>query len=243
MLTDVVVVSPPGAFWPDLVMKIYPGPTDPLIIHDIKGLEPVAADVNTHAYGGGDGEFYAGSHIGKRNIVITFGLNDYAGSDSVAAARRALYFYFMPKSFKSKLRFVFDNRSSVEIEGYTESTEGDRFVQDPEMQVSFICPKPHFWALPVRQVSGKSNEANSLVPYEGSAAGGFVLELLGGNDGYYGDVFIESKVPSEPLWRTIAFYPITIWQGSSLFVSTHQGYKRAEVRLIVNIPVNQIVMG
>lgn len=238
MLTSMVVVSPPGAFWADLVIPLYPSPTDPLIIRDVKGLEPVSATVNSRGYANEvDGEFYTGSHVGKRNIVILLGLNN-KDAQSVAEARKKIYFYFMPKNFKTKLRFLFDDRANAEIEGYIESTTGDRFTKDPEIQISVICPKPNFFST-ARQINGQSNAADSEAPYAGSAGGALILELFAGATNYVGDIFIESKESiSSPTYRTMSFYGITIPAGSKLFVSTHQGNKRAEIQGSGN-PINQ----
>lgn len=240
MVTSVVVVSPPGAYWPDLVVPLYPGPDSLLSIRDIKGLEPVAATVNSRPYGPVDGEFYTGSRVGKRNIVLTFGLNNISG-DSVSRARHEIYFYFIPKNFKTKLRFYFDDRPPLEIEGYTESTSGDRFTQDPEMQVSFICPKPNLYSTTVREVNGQSgaSPANYPAPYEGSAAGGLIFELFAGSSPFNGDVSIETKPSPGSPYRAMLFEGISIPAYGNFFVSTYQGDKRAEVRRTAGSPLNQ----
>ncbi len=117
--------------------------TGPFHIRDITGLGPVKADVNSQGFGSLDGEYYTGSHVGKRNIVMTLGLNPGSYYGSVAAMRRILYAYLMPKG-NPILRFIFADRPPVQIEGYVESLEPTLFAKDPEVQVSIMCPKPFF---------------------------------------------------------------------------------------------------
>ncbi len=78
--------------------------TDALQIRNIEGLGPVKASVNTSPFGSVDGESYTGSNVGKRNIVMTLGLNPNWRDQSMASLRQLLYAYFMPKQFV-KLRF------------------------------------------------------------------------------------------------------------------------------------------
>lgn len=228
MITKVVNVAPPGAYWSDLEINLSAGPDDLLELRKIDGLEPVVANVNTAEFGNLDGEFFNGSHVGKRNIVFTFGLNTKTGRVSVDAARQQLYFYFPNRDGRMTLRFEFDNRDPVQIDGYMESIQGDRFVEDPELQVSIICPKPNFLIVPSIWVNGVTGDSNDeAAPYEGSATGGLVFELNAGSGGYSGDVYLESKVTGTSDWSSMHFSDIVLPANSKLRVNTHQGTKSA----------------
>lgn len=121
--------------------------TDPVQIRDIKGLEPVKAAISTQALGttakSNRGEAYQGSSVGARNIVLTMGLNPDWADQTVEGLRQLLYAYFMTPLW-CKLRFFSDIRPPVDIEGYVESMDPNIFSEDPEVQVSIICPKPDF---------------------------------------------------------------------------------------------------
>jgi hypothetical protein len=75
--------------------------------------------------------------------VLTLGLNPNWVDQTVASLRRVLYRYLMPEAW-TKLRFFSDDMPTVDIEGYVESFDPNMFTQDPEIQVSIICPKPDF---------------------------------------------------------------------------------------------------
>lgn len=233
LLTSIDYVAPPGAAWPNLRMEMVPSdPFDPLQIRNVTGLEPVTATINTKGYGVVDGEFYVGSSVPKRNIVITLALNTIAGATSVAGARAILYRYFLPKN-AVHLQFNFSDRDPVMIEGYVESLTGDRFVQDPEMQLSVICPQPNFQAITPTVVTGDSsssdtpNEEETL--YIGDASSGIIFEMdAGGSSVFSGDLEIRSELAGS--LRTMTFNGIYIPQDWTLVVDTRQGHKIVEAR-------------
>lgn len=182
MLTNIVVVAPPGAGWPDFEIPMFtPGPNG-LFVSKVDGLTPVAKTVNTQPDASGEGEFFVGTQRGKRNIVLTIGMES-RGFD-VDFARNQLYGFFYTQG-NLRLRFEFDNRDSVEIDGYPETHEGDRFVQDLETQISIICPKPNFIESISRTVHGGS-EPNPVM-----------VEVINGGDQSIG--FLVKVTPSGPL--------------------------------------------
>lgn len=117
--------------------------TDPIQVRKIDGLGPVKAQINTGQYGSISGEYFRGSSRGKRNIVITVGLNPNWFDQTMESLRTILYSYFMPEN-EVKLRFTSSHMAQVDIEGIVESMEPNIFSRDPEIQVSIICPKPEF---------------------------------------------------------------------------------------------------
>lgn len=181
MLTHVTVVPPPGAAWPEFTMPMFVPGDNGLFISKVEGLTPVAQNVVTKDYGVGDGEYFVGKHRGKRNIVLTLGMES-RGID-IEAARGELYAFFYTQS-SLKLRLEFDNREDVVIDGYPETHEGDRFVSDPETQISIICPRPNFIDPTEQTETGlaSNDEVGSphLTPveYYGDQSAGFRIRIL-----------------------------------------------------------------
>lgn len=155
--------------------------TDPIQIRKIDGLGPVPAILSTGKYGSTDGEYYTGSSLGKRNIVLTIGLNPDWADQTIEFLRQILYTYFMPKK-DVKLRFTSNHMATVEIDGYVESMDPNIFTEDPEIQVSIICPKPDFIATNETIINGVTlalpDGAPTIVEYQGSVPSGFNLKVV-----------------------------------------------------------------
>lgn len=128
---------------------------DPLQIRDMQGLGPVKATINTTQIAQ-RGTTYVGSNSGNRNIVLIIGFNPDWVNYTVASLREKVYGYFMPEQ-PVTLRIFRDDGPPVEIDGYTESCEPNIFSQDPEMQISVICPQPDFIAVSPSVVEGTAD--------------------------------------------------------------------------------------
>lgn len=126
---------------------------NPFQIRGIDGIGPNKADILTATLGGLDGEQYSGSSSGKRNIVITMGLNPDWQTQTIESLRQELYKYFMPK-LGGRYRFISTHLPTCEILGYVESLEPNIFSKDPEIQISIICPQPDFIAVDETVVNG-----------------------------------------------------------------------------------------
>lgn len=185
MLTKVEVHSPHESISvPALTLSLGEGGanTEPIQIRDIQGLGPVKANVNTTALGSIDGEYYTGSSVGKRNIVMTLGLNPNWVDQSMSSLRQLLYAYFMPK-LKVNLRFFSTTMATVEINGYIESFDPNIFTKDPEIQISIICPDPDFVDIVATVVEGVVNNVATIpevfteINYVGTVRTGFVLKV------------------------------------------------------------------
>ena len=112
---------------------------DEYYILDIQGLTVPKVKVNTKEFAGFDGSSYNSSKVEERNIVINIMLRG-----DIETSRQRLYRIFL---IKREITIYFRNKyRSLKIKGYTESIEGDLFVQQEQMQVSVICPKPFFEA-------------------------------------------------------------------------------------------------
>ena len=175
--------------------------SDPLRIRRIDGLGPVDASVNTSSYGQIDGESYSGSSIGKRNIVLTIGFNPNWIDQRIESLRAILYKYVMPKS-RVRMRFTSTHMPTVEIFGYVESCEPNIFSQDPEMQVSIICPEPYFKDVSATVVNGVTQAIGATtgddIDYEGSVDAGFVLYVeKGSGSDYTGPMHVVNAAPNQ----------------------------------------------
>lgn len=145
--------------------------------HD--GLGPVKADITTSPYAEIDGEAFLGDSVGKRNIVLKIGLNPDWADQTMEGLRMLLYAYFMPK-FPVRLRFTSTHLPTCEISGYVESMDPNMFSKDPEINVSIICPSPHFVAVTPTVVNGVATNGGAAPPqitYEGSVPTGMTVEV------------------------------------------------------------------
>lgn len=231
MLQTVIFRSLKPDVYADLTIPVInPSSSQPIFIRDITGLEPAAATINSKGYGGMDGEFYIGRQIGKRNIVMKFGLNTNGGYSSVSAARGLIYGYMMTKA-QVLLRFITDDHVPVEISGYVETLTPSRFTDDPEMSVSIICPKPNFVLPSRKEVSGSAGTDPDEVEifYNGNLPTGIGLILDMGNADYVGSVILETRI-SEPVYQTFSLYNDTfLSRDDQLWINTEQGTKGVEV--------------
>lgn len=155
--------------------------SDPLQILNIDGLGPVEASISTSSYATLDGETYVGSNVGKRNITLTLGLNPYWTEYSSSSDLRQLaYQYFMPKN-EVTLIFTSTNLPVCEISGYVESVTPNIFSVNPELQVSIICPFPHFQDVEFTVVSGSVTQRPTLttttIPYIGTVPTGIIIDF------------------------------------------------------------------
>lgn len=217
MITKVEVFSAqPGA--PELSLGGFYANLDPVQLRDIQGLGPVKADIQTEPFATGDGELYKGSTVGKRNIVMAMGLNPDWATQTVASLRQLLYRYFLPKAW-CKLRFTSDHMPVVDIEGYVESFDENMFSQDPEMQVSIICPKPDFIEADATIYYGVVDDGTAELEFEytGTVETGFELRIDHSveNATYTGPIEVRAKQePSD--WETFKVNGVTV-NGTKYF--------------------------
>lgn len=199
MLTK-IEVEDVRVFGTPLSMEIGNASSAPIQIRNVEGLGPVKASVNTSQFGSSDGEGYHGSLIGKRNIVLTLGLNPDWVEQTVTSLRQLLYGYFMTKQ-AIKLRFFDDTYPTCEILGYVESNEPNHFGKDPEVQISVICPQPDFVGIdPIVVTDAVTiSPVNTIIPYAGTVSTGFSLEIATSEVGIdYSDGFTIIKFSTLP---------------------------------------------
>jgi hypothetical protein len=152
--------------------------SDPLQILNVEGLGPVKAAITTSPYGVFDGESYLGGNVGKRNIVMTIGLNPNWHDQSMSSLRMLLYNYFMPK-LPVRLRFSSSYLPDCQIDGVIESMDPNMFSKDPQVQISIICPMPDFVAVEPTVETGLTNSGIlfKTMTYPGSVPAGIILKI------------------------------------------------------------------
>lgn len=152
--------------------------TDPIQLRNISGLEPTKGTINTTPYGSGAGGVYTGASVDVRNIVLTMGLAPDYATQTMEDLRQILYRYFMPP-LSVVLQFKRGDLPDVQIQGYVESISPNIFSQDPECDVSIICPDPDFIALQQTRIYGVVGSFGALLPqtfsYAGNNPSGFDL--------------------------------------------------------------------
>lgn len=217
--------------------------TSALQIRNITGLGPVRASVTTTPLGSVDAESYAGSSVGKRNIVITIGLNPNWIDQSMESLRNQLYIHFMPKR-STLLRFYSTHLPTVEVLGYVESFEPNIFSKDPEIQVSIICPSPDFVAIVatvINDVVDGDNNSPSTIVYPGSVPTGFVLKVVSSvaRPAYTGTIILAHKA-TDPSFTSLQF-TATVDATMYAEVSTVPGQKYVRKVLVAGGAITSLL--
>lgn len=174
---------------------------DPVQIRNIEGLGPVKAEVAATPFATGRGELFQGSSTGKRNIVMTLGLNPDWVDQTISSLRQLLYKYFMVESWTT-LRFFTHELPVVTIRGVVESFEPNLFAEDPEYQISILCPKPDFFDVDASLIRGTVDSSTEVaIEYEGTAPTGFELriESAPARSSYSGNMDITNQAGGVPL--------------------------------------------
>jgi hypothetical protein len=152
---------------------------DAVQIRNIEGIGPVKSEIASTPFATGRGDLFQGSSTGKRNIVLTLGLNPNWADQTMMELRQILYRYFMPENWGT-FRFISDELPTVFITGVVESVEPNIFSEDPEMQVSIICPKPDFIDVDTTLIHGTSSSVDQTsIEYIGTVPTGFELRVAG----------------------------------------------------------------
>lgn len=109
------------------------------ILHDMTGLGPPTASVNTSKVATKDGSKYNSARAEERNIVLPM---YFTPIPTIEDARHRSYKFF-PLKKPVILAFKTDNRE-CQIVGYVETNEPDICSDREGCQVSIICPNPYF---------------------------------------------------------------------------------------------------
>lgn len=164
-------------------------------IRNIEGLGPVKAEFQTAPFALSRGVFFQGSSTGQRNIVLTLGMNPLlSAGQSMSALRQLVYRYFMPE-IQATFTFHTIELEDVHIDGYVESVEPNIFSQDPEMQISIICPRPDFIGDEAHEVTHNATTGTfqAEIEYTGTVSNGFELEVSNPDDYYTGPIEVANE--------------------------------------------------
>lgn len=135
------------------------------ILHDMTGLGPPTASVNTSKVATKDGSKYNSARAEERNIVLPM---YFTPIPTIEDARHRSYKYF-PLKKPVILAFKTDNRE-CQIVGYVESNEPDICSDREGCQVSIICPNPYFSSIYDTVTSFSGVEAAFEFPFSNEDA-------------------------------------------------------------------------
>lgn len=221
MLTKVTAYSQWTNVDPLVLTVVNRPDTDRFQLRNADGLGAVTAEVNTTKLGSVDGEDFVGSNVGKRNIVLTIGLQPDWDTWTMSRLRRVLDKYFMPKL---TIRLVFETMefSPVEIFGHIESNEPNMFSKDPEHVISIICPQLYFRSVDPTVIEGQTDMDPLEIEYEGNVETGIEVLLLDGGVG--GDPAWAKIQVNDPLENSIQVSEPTLF-NENLRMSSIPGDK------------------
>lgn len=208
---------------------------DPVFIRNIDGLAPVKADITTTPSGTSRGETKNGSSVGKRNLVLTLGLNPDWATETMSSLRQRLYSYFMTEQWV-KLRFYSDEMPTTDIEGTVESCDPNIFSQDPEFQISIINERPDFIEIDATIFRGTVDDGSNqmVVDYLGTVSSGLELRVdrSVALPSYSGPVTIT--VTNSKGTKSITVSSVTIDTTQSYKMSSVQGKKRIQTESLTD---------
>lgn len=220
---------------PELPLGGFMPSDDPIHVRNITGLEPVKAEITSTGLATGRGETRQGSSTGKRNIVLTLGLNPDWAEQTMTTLRHMLYRYFMPEQW-TKLRFFSDELPVVDIEGEVESFEPNMFSQDPEIQISILCLKPDFIEADATIYTGVVDDGTLELEFDyiGTVETGLEIRVdrTVDNVAYSGDVTFTLLSPEEP--QILEVEGVVIDHTQYLKVSSVPGNKRVQVISVID---------
>lgn len=191
MLTQVDVYGTYESI-PPLELPLFGADEEVIQVKGVDGLGPVKANISSSPYGVVSGEAITGTSVGKRNVVLSLGLNPDWETQTIDELRKLLYKYFMPEADVT-LRFTTTHLPLCQIDGVVESLEPNIFAKDPEIQVSVICPRPDFTALDQTVLTGVVTDDDTdlvEIDYVGSAKTGLhiLVESSPARGAYTGEV-------------------------------------------------------
>lgn len=235
MITKMEAFSPqPDA--PALALAGFMPSNDPVHVFNIEGLGPVKAEITSTPFATGHGELFQGSATGKRNIVMTLGLNPDWEFQTMSSLRQLLYRYFMPEAW-TKLKFISDHLPDCEIEGYVESFEPNMFSQDPEIQISIICPKPDFIESNSTIFYGTVDDGSVEIAYDyrGTVDTGLELriDVTPANPSYSGDISVVATAFEVPQTFTV----------EDVLINTTKYFKLSSIRNAKRVQSVSVVDG
>jgi hypothetical protein len=208
VINGMAVLSPQPSV-PELPLGGFMPNAEVIQIRSIEGLGPVKSEIAKTPYATGRGDLFQGSSTGTRNIVLSLGLNPDWESQTMVSLRQLLYRYFMPETWAT-LRFFADELPVLGIRGIVESFEPNLFSEDPEMQISILCPKPDFIDVATTLLTGTVDGTPIPINYIGTAPAGFQLRIQSAGS-YSGGLSVINDTPDDN--QRIDLNPVTVDSG------------------------------
>jgi hypothetical protein len=187
MITS-IVLSSADSDMDDVELKVKSASsTDKYILKGVDGLGPpdINARTGSQYY---DGVIYKGRRSELRNVVIRIGLKpNYALGESVSQLRDDLYAQILEgengeitDNFDNEGLFTITVNDSIKgariLRGAVEKFEVALFSNEPEVQLSILCPYPYLIA--PNLVTVTVNGLSSNINYLGTKRVGFLTEIL-----------------------------------------------------------------
>lgn len=174
MLTKVEIVNSQN----QVLLLPFGSTTGGYFVKDIKGLDPVNANVATSKAASNDGERKQNIRRVKRNMILQLGLLPNYSSSTVQSLRLSLYAFFMPQQ-EVTIKFFNGTTYIASIKAFVEVNDSPLFVKDPSINISAICTDPDFLKPSYTTVSGNSTNTNveKTVMYPGTSKTGFIFTL------------------------------------------------------------------
>lgn len=221
MLTEVEVLTAQG----NLLNMVLDDVSDGIIIQNIDGLDPVKATIVTSS-STLDGTQYHASRREDRNIKLRLGIEPDWSVEDVAAVRKRVYNYFMPKM---PLAFTFRTSEGldVDISGRVESCESALFTAEPAMDISVLCFDSDFVDPDAVVIAGNTvdDTTNIDIDYDGTVETGITLTL---NIDRTITEFTVYSVSSDGILRQMDFAAEMV-DGDTLTIVTVPGQKSAMI--------------
>lgn len=198
-----------------------PSSSSPFFVTAVDGLGPVAANIMTSPYATIDGAIFQNASVDTRNIVMNIEIKPSAviGND-VATHRETIYRYLPPKRpviiTLVKNDYEKGEADTLRIKGFVESTEPAIFSSSTAVQVSLICPDPHFSGHTPIAIPGKTGKPLDVSPF-GSATAGFLFDMTLKKP--------LSKITIEAKYQETLVYTDSLATGDRIRISTVPGDK------------------
>lgn len=195
-------------------------------VQSIDGLGPVTATIASSDFALRDGAHFHNARRQTRNIVFTLGLEPSLSMGPVRDIRTHLYKFFMPKT-NIRLRFFFDNETSVDIWGRVEAFETPMFVRESVATISVICFNPDFFNTTTRNQTMNTTVTgiSRTEYYEGSVESGFTL--TGTIPRALSSFKVSNTTYDQGLYEMI--FNFAFLAGDQLFINTTPGERDVRI--------------
>lgn len=149
-------------------------------VQDIKGLDPVPANIVSSSFARLDGEQFQSARREKRNPIFQLGLEPDYTNQTVSQIRNRLYHFFLPKKNANMRFFTDDFPTGVDISGRVETFDCPLFVKEPVATISLLCFDPDFYEPVQITVGGTTIDGTTMgnIDYAGTVDTGILFNMV-----------------------------------------------------------------